>query len=490
MSNPQQPYGPAGQHQPGAVGHQGGPVGHQRPGPVGHHQSGPYPYPHAGGPQPGQPPQPGWGQYPPPHGWEPQPPPVRSGLNPVDLIKRVTGWGEMTITDRERTRLEAAGVRENRLQQLLVWRRSVLILVAPFLLVTVGLALFNQISMLDSSAPIDEYVTDFGRFLGWLNLFSLLLLPIGVVTAIIRWADLRWSVRVLFWCWLAATLVTLLQVALPIPWQLDLEGAVAAQIDELSIEDQLALLGPEAAQAYSELFETIFGELVIFTYMLLVAVYLLPTVVGLAAGALRGARRTKTLFPAAGLPGWFVVMVAPFYSIVILAFFSVISPVLGSGLLTLGVVLVALAPLVYVAFMRRYTAPMTQSQARDAFKATSPIALAISLIGAMIIVIWLFTGTARDRTILGSGDANAAGESWFSYSQIFEAALQGFVRFLITAVVLTFLFVTVVYRDWQKTNAMGESARREHDAEIQSFRHFDGMMTGIHHQPPPPPGMR
>ena len=63
---------------------------------------------------------------------------------------------------------------------------------------------------------------------------------------------------------------------------------------------------------------------------------LLPAVLALIPGVLKGCLRVKTLLPASTLPGWFVVMAAPLYALFLLAVFVGINQVTNDPLLIGG----------------------------------------------------------------------------------------------------------------------------------------------------------
>jgi hypothetical protein len=78
---------------------------------------------------------------------------------------------------------------------------------------------------------------------------------------------------------------------------------------------------------------------------------------------MRGAVRVKTVFPAAVLPGWFLVAVAPFYSLFMIVTFVLIEQIAGSALLILGVALLAFAPWLYVIHRKVYARSMSHAEA-------------------------------------------------------------------------------------------------------------------------------
>lgn len=438
------------------------------------------PQPHQPGagspwPPPGPPMTPGPAMTPGPGGWQQpvSPPPVAPpGPGFADYLVRLTGAGDIKVSPREQAALLAAGVRETGPQRLLVWRRTMLIVLLPVLLASLVLMLWNQIRQ--SSGGEFEYFTPLGIALLWLPIVTWALVPLGTLTAIVRWTELRWSSRVLFWSWLVATAVPLLTALIPIDWQIDLRDlAVSVLYTDVSSYDEIpgAVSADQLAEIDAQIAEmTLINNLVFSVGFALV---LLPIIVGLVGGVLRGARRTRGMLPSAVLPSWFVLVAAPFYTIIMLTVFAVISPVLGSGLLTTGILLVALAPLVYVVAGRRYAEPMHRGDPRSPGMKIALTSLAISLPGLILIVVYIFTGEALGREFLGTQGQVDDQEAFQSYLGLSEAAISLFARFQLTSVVMTFLFTRLVYREWRMVSTMSDQVRDEYVVEMQALERFE-----------------
>jgi hypothetical protein len=88
-------------------------------------------------------------------------------------------------------------------------------------------------------------------------------------------------------------------------------------------------------------------------------VVLSPAVLSLVPGLLRAYVRIKLLLPESILPGWFLVVAAPFNSLLVLLTVVAVSQVVPSPLLLAGMLLWLAAPLAYLARARSFTRPLS-----------------------------------------------------------------------------------------------------------------------------------
>ena len=91
---------------------------------------------------------------------------------------------------------------------------------------------------------------------------------------------------------------------------------------------------------------------------------------------------------------------------------------------------------IFLIFRGRYLAPMTHTDASRALRAPSLVAAICTLAGAVLLVVYALTGEVLGRVILGDPDAVAAQQAWQSYVDLPALALEVFVRFSLTSVVM------------------------------------------------------
>ena len=190
----------------------------------------------------------------------------------------------MPVTEAERTRLLAAGVREEPLPHYAVWRRSVL------LVVLVPTLLAALLATADALTPGGERLSRVGKALTLANTAVIWALPVSAIVAFFSWSRLRRSHRALVAGWAIAFVPPFLIALVPLGWWFDIE---VSPEQKASIQRELAVLN------------ILNGVHVAFG--------LLPTALAVLPGLVRACLRVKTLLPAALLPGWFLMVAPPFY---------------------------------------------------------------------------------------------------------------------------------------------------------------------------------
>lgn len=319
-------------------------------------------------------------------------------------------------------------------------------LAMPVLLLTVALSAW------EAARTDTEAFTGFGKLWLWLPPLGLALVPLGALTAITRWTEIRQTSQRLVSCWIASIAIPLLAAIVPLEFIIDLDAIRASAGGD---EDVLELLEGE-----------------IFSARLLLAVgyamTLLPIIISVPAGVLKGAVRVKTVFPAAVLPGWFLVAVAPFYSLFTVVVFVLIEQIVGNLLLVLGIGLLAFAPWLYVIHRKIYARSMSNAEAAVELTKASKTGRWITLTGLACVVTFAFTAKAGQLDVVGTNDEEAV----FTYLQIIRTAIEVFSRGLVTTVVFSLIFLSMVYAEWRNNQTMTLDIRREHEAEMGELLKF------------------
>jgi hypothetical protein len=427
------------------------------------------PQPPFEGPPPGQPPQQWqqppapqqqWPQQPQPQPqWDPQqqwpqqpqqapPPPGIPGPGVGTHLKRAIDWNlaEIVPTPREVQALDAAGI-EPRLRGMLVWRRSLMLVALPVLLLSVVLA-FVEASDVDTTG-----FTGFGKLWNFLPAIALLFQPLAAMRVISIWTDMRRSSRTLIICWVISIAVPLFTALVPLTSIIDVDAA------RQSVQAQ----GGDVAAFDAE----------ILTIRLLLAVnyamYLLPVVVTVPGGVLKGAARIKSLFPAASLPGWFLVGVAPFYSLFTIVVFVLIEQVIGNGLLLVGVGLVAFSPWLFVIYRKVYGRPLSVAEARTELAKASRWGGVLLALGLVLIAIFVLTAEVQPGLDVAGSDSN---KSVFTYLQVLRTVAEVFSRSLVTTVVFSAIVLGMVFAEWRTMTAMRPDIREEHDSQMKAIERY------------------
>jgi hypothetical protein len=393
----------------------------------------------------GQPPQPPQQQWGPQQGWQ-QPaqqqpqyaPPRIPGPGIGTHLKRAIDWNvaEIVATPREKQQLEALGI-EPRLHGLFVWRRSSLIVAMPLLLVGVVLA-FVQAADVELSG-----FNGLGKLWVFLPAIGLVFVPLGALGSIRSWTELRRTSKALIVCWVLSLVLPLSAALIPLDYVTDI-GRL------------------EAAYGGSGVFALRLGLAVSF------ALTLLPVIVSVPGGVVKGAARVKSLFPSASLPGWFLVAVAPFYSLFMVIVFVLIDQLIGNGLLLLGVGLLAFAPWLYVVYRRVYGRPLSLAEARTELARASRFGGVITLGGMLLIIIFAFTRKVGGAHVLGSSDK----DSIFTYIQVLRSLIEVLGRSIVTTVVFSSIFLTMILTDWRTMTEMRGEIKEEHDSQMRALQRY------------------
>jgi hypothetical protein len=412
--------------------------------------------------QPPQQAQPHWDPnqqqwiYPPGAG-APAPAPVVAGPAGTGLgthLKRAVDWNVATMvpSPREEQALHAAGV-DRWLGGLFAWRRSCLLVALPILVVTAILAFVNA-----AQADLAGY-TAFGKFIQWLPALALLFPPLGVVLVLNRWTELRRGARALIVCWGISIAVPLLAQLMPIDWLID---------DTVAQSGQLFLLR--------------------ITVAINSALTLLPVILTVPSGVLKGAGRIKSLFPSSAVPGWFLVAVAPFYSLFIVVVFVIFEQVLGNPLLLIGVAILAFTPWLFVIHRKVYGRPMSYEEARVELPRVSKLGGWLTLGAFVVIVLFVLTGKVDSGgaqgslKILGSSDDVDNGAAFFGYLDALRTVAEVFGRSLLTAVVFSTIFLVLTFTEWQNIQRTSAQVRAEHDGQMYALQRYL-----LAHDPAAPP---
>ena len=446
------------------------------------------------GQQQGQHPGPHPGQHP---GHYPQVPGNLPGPGIGEHIGRLSAFNKVNVSPKEQAALLKSGVPEPAVQRLLTWRRSALIFVLPLLIVAVALSLLDAYQEVSGEGLLAEYSTTLGIVCTWLPPLTMLFLPIGAVAAIVWWTGARKSTSILIGTWGIATIMPLVTALVPMEWrwEIDRMGEDDARENNLSLLEMLGYSPSEAEeflqspdvqadlQADIETMTTANGLSMAMLSAVNFTIILMPVIIGLVNGVLRGALRTKITFPSTIVPGWFVVIAAPFFTLVLCTMFAIVSPILGSGIASIGILLVAVAPLTILFFVKKITRPMSRAEAAPVSFRATVLSLSVSLVGLILLGYYLVTGEVYGISVLGSTDAVNDEESLFSYLNLGQSAVGLIARFQFTMVIMVFLFTRLAYREGYELAVMPKATRQEHISDMRELQRF---ATGIPFQPSAP----
>jgi len=356
-----------------------------------------------------------------------------------DHVKRALTWRleRVTPSPQELNQLGASKVTDAALQGYAAWRRSVLFVVLPVVALSALLALID-FKDVTSEEPIGdtgamlEY-TGLGVLAQVLPLLGPPVLALGLFLAFRSWSDLRRSARVLTICWLTSIVLPVLPAVMPADWLVN-DEPLRQLFPSQDVDAFLAGLRLQVGIAYM--------------------VTLLPVLVTVPGGVVRGSARVKGLLPATMLPGFFLITTAPFYSLIVIVALVLLIQLSGNVLLVLGALVLAASPWVYVQQRRHYLGPVMDDESSAALDKAQRIYGVLTLAGVGAIVLWAITAEVNGVPVLGSGD-----EAVFDYVTATRSVAEVLARSYATTVVFAHIFLTLTVSSWRTSRAVASDPR-------------------------------
>jgi hypothetical protein len=352
------------------------------------------------------------------------------------------------VSPNEEPILEAHGVRDHTIRQYLLWRRSWLYLLLP-------LALTASIIQLIGFFAEDIDVSTMSWFgiivLGGTMLLHMIGYPIAAGIAVWKWDDLKLSRWALLAGWAAAYLLPFAVALIPFG-----NFIVINETDPEIIRGQKFGAGIAGA----------------FVWLL----WLLPATLAIMPGILRASVRIKSLLPESIVPGWIIVMTAPFFTLVLLLVFVVVNQIAGNLLLILGVLMIMASPVVFLTRTDLLIKPVTEFKERRWLESTQIVYVVVIGIGMALLMTYIYTLEVLGRPIVGN-TADAAAPALMSVGRFSWEVISFFITYcaqsvFITAVAID-LFMLLNLSVWKNLKAFeGSPHAAEYDRIMGSFRNL------------------
>lgn len=180
---------------------------------------------------------------------------------------------------------------------------------------------------------------------------------------------------------------------------------------------------------------------------------LMPAVLALIPGVLKGCMRVKTLLPASTLPGWFIVMAAPLYGLFLLAVFVAINQVTNDPLLIGGVLMLVLAHLVYAFRAPTFTQPLLAEADYVRMKNSQRIVMLCTLVAVGLVVAYLTTRTFMGAHILGTSPK----KSFVTPVDLVGMGMEIISRTMFVGVLSVDLFMRINVAAWNDIKRLAQS---------------------------------
>lgn len=236
-------------------------------------------------------------------------------------FSRAMKWDlhSLHVLDSENSELLKMEVENKTLRRWAVWRRSAMIVI---LVPTLLSALLHSIGLALNGW---QNISVWGHLLAFANAFVLWSVPFTIGLAILKWTHLARSQRILRRGWLLAFALPFL-LAL-VPYELRFNH-LEKHLRTPTIERDILLVN--------------------FLHSLRMTMLLLPTTLAILPGVVRACLRIKTLLPASVLPGWILVMVPPFYLLLMAIVLIILTQVTESPWLLIGMLCFFGSSMIYV----------------------------------------------------------------------------------------------------------------------------------------------
>jgi len=391
-----------------------------------------------------------WSGYtmPPPRGekWK-QAAGTAASMARLHLLRAVSrDLRDIEITPEEAPRLIAHNVHDRAIQQYLLWRRSWLFVLLPIALVA---AVIQIIGLFRDGLDLSS-MSWFGVFvLGTMVILQMVGYPIAAALAVWKWDQLRFSRWVLVGGFFASYLLPFIVALIPFG-----NFIVIQETDPQVVAQQ-------------KVFSGIVGAVIWL-------VTLLPALLAILPGILRASVRIKSLLPESIVPGWLIVMTAPFFSLLLLVAFAIVNQVAGNLLLIIGMLLIMAAPAVFLVRTDLLIKPVTQPVERRRLEMMQAGYVVTIGIGMALLMLYFVTVDILGRPLVGN-TADAAAPAMIGVGE-FSWQVTSFVitylakSFFVTAVAID-LFMLLNLSVWKNLKAFeGTGHAAEYDRIMGSFQ--------------------
>jgi hypothetical protein len=310
--------------------------------------------------------------------------------------------------------------------------------------------LLALLDTLDNLVDEDVEYNGFGKV--WLALVILpsYALPATAIGALRAWGRAS-SRRLIAWGWLIAFLVPLALLAVPFHWLIRLDA-------------------PDPATLHAARRVTSFVVGLTFFGILMVA---LPVILlSISFGVQRACLRLKTLLPESSVPGLFLAASAPVVPLFVLPFFVLLLQIASSPLLIGGMVLLMVAPILYLATAKKVMRPLLTNPDFRFLYRLQVMAKAAFWAGITLLIVYAFVKTIpvpnlllgegqdgfQEKAVLGFTDASSLFRPWnWTVLRWFVVEMLG--RSLFTMVVVSDLLLGVNSYLWISQRHVASSAQ-------------------------------
>jgi hypothetical protein len=352
---------------------------------------------------------------------------------------RVSVWGE-----------DGSHTDDLVLERFLAWRWNLLVLVIVLTALTAVIDTatklvggpqisFNFVLRLDpDEGPLEQ--TWFGDLADLVWLLSFYAMPAAAMLALLLWNRPTASRLTLLVGWCASFLVPVAIALAPWSWW-TVESPPPATIEARFLRQ----------------YERMTEGLAWGNYYILV---LSPAVLALVPGLLRACVRVKLLLPESILPGWFLVLAAPFNGLLVLVTVVALAQVAPSPLLVAGMLLWLAAPLVYLTRARTFTRPLSSPEDLRGLVRVQSVTWALILASSVCLIAYAVTWQVFGWRLVGLEAKTSLFRPW----EVGRYFLDFLGRSLFVTVLGADLLLRAELSAWQHQREFRKTGRaREYD---------------------------
>jgi hypothetical protein len=301
---------------------------------------------------------------------------------------------EIELTDHETEKLDQVNVTSNHaVRAYMVWRRSIIIIALPSLLVAMILAWASAFGLLaEDNNPTgdDDFLTGDDDFFnvssladayngfGELSLFlpslSLTILLSCSAVSLATWRNLSRSTQIMTIGWVVALVLPLVPTLIP---------------TDLLFNEEFRTMNDAEGFAIRTLDAT--------RYLLRLA----PLIWTIPNGVIQGAYRIRHLLPYSSLAGWLIVISAPFLCSMMLGSLLLLVQISGdkSGYILVGSICLVVSPLLYLVFRKVYTYPSNTDAEETNLERCNKAVKIFQIVGAILVLYGLSRVEIRGLSI-------------------------------------------------------------------------------------------
>jgi hypothetical protein len=298
-----------------------------------------------------------------------------------------------------------------------------LLVALPSLLVSFIVSLFNIIEM--SYDEFDGY-TSFGRVTNAMPDIGRLITFPAAVLALIFWRKLQISTRLIYIGWTLSLILSVWPTVIPA------DVLVKDKFKSTSFQDAAIIIR--------------------VLYGLQYLIRILPLILTLPFGSIKGSLRTRGLLPYSSLAGFIVVLIAPSLSILMVAAMMLLIQIAGNGLLIASATCLTLNPLLDLVNHRLYTNATSEVDEKRLDQAQRITGLT-SLLRIILMAAWAFTYDKNNLVIIGNKEATQSDEALvlIGYSEGAQIIFQSIGFNLFTTILVADRVLHLSVENWQNT---------------------------------------